>query len=612
MFRYPPVKFEKLPATPPLSVFNEANGLSPHDIFRLYEDSRGDVFISSTNEKRNAFYKWERANETLHDLTPTTGLPFKGNFISAFAEDRTGTLWLGFYHGGLARLSQGKAKFFKESNGLPQGGIFGIFVDRDGKIWLASRLDGVARIDAPEAEQPNFIKFTTAEGLSSNRTFAITQDGQGLMYIATDRDINRLNPATGAVKILKLSDEQPPREFRSAVRDASGVLWFGTTEGLVKYTPLPETASHPPEILLTGIEIEGQRQKVSAVGTIELNLPTLAPGQNQVRIDFTSLAALDDEEVSYQYKIEPSADWSPPIRERFVNLVGLSAGSYKIQLRAVASDGTASERVAVVSFKILPPIYQRAWFLALAAMVAAAAIYGIYRYRVARLLEVANMRTRIATDLHDDIGANLTKIAILSEVARQQFAAGSDSEGNGSSGNGGATTASPLVAISRISRESVSAMGDIVWAISPERDRLLDLVRRMRQHAEEIFTRRDIRLDFHAPEHEQQLRIGVDVRRDLFLVFKEATNNAARHSGCTRVQIDFRAEGQWLLLRIADNGAGFDAASESEGQGLASMRRRALALGGALAVESRAGQGTSISLKVPRARFRRAATVTSA
>src|SRR5262249_53207928 len=149
------------------------------------------------------------------------------------------------------------------------------------------------------------------------------------------------------------------------------------------------------------------------------------------------------------------------------------------------------------------------------------------------------------------------------EVAKQQF------------GDGDAERTSPLSSIADIARESVTSMSDIVWAISPKRDSLRDLTRRMRQHADEVFTLRDIDLDFRTPGPEQDLKLGSEVRRDLLLIFKEAVNNAARHSGCSRVNIDFHADGSWLSLVVADNGVGFDSSAVGEGHGLVSMDRRA-------------------------------------
>jgi signal transduction histidine kinase len=142
-------------------------------------------------------------------------------------------------------------------------------------------------------------------------------------------------------------------------------------------------------------------------------------------------------------------------------------------------------------------------------------------------------------------------------------------------------------------------MNDIVWAISPDHDSLLDLTRRMRQHAEEVFALRDIELDFNAsPASDFKLSVGV--RRDVLMIFKEAVNNAAKHSDCSRAAIDFRVENFVLSLRIADDGKGFDSQNETgDGQGLRSMARRAKALGGNLKVESTVGSETVIAFEMP-------------
>jgi signal transduction histidine kinase len=220
-------------------------------------------------------------------------------------------------------------------------------------------------------------------------------------------------------------------------------------------------------------------------------------------------------------------------------------------------------------------------------MCVAAAACAAYRYRMAQVLAIANLRTRIATDLHDDIGSNLTKIAILSEVARRQLGR-EEAASDGDS----------LSAIARISRESVSSMSDIVWAINPQRDHLLDLVRRMRQHAEQVFTTRGIRLTFRAPSEEQDIRLRADIRRDVFLIFKEAVNNAARHARCSEVEIDFRIADGRLSLSVCDDGGGFDPTQMSNGEGLASMRRRAERLGGACEVSSDNGKNTVVHVTI--------------
>ena len=186
--------------------------------------------------------------------------------------------------------------------------------------------------------------------------------------------------------------------------------------------------------------------------------------------------------------------------------------------------------------------------------------------------------------MHDDIGANLTKIAILSEVAHQQL---------GFANKPADTT---LSSIAHISRESVASMRDIVWAINPKRDRLLDLTRRMRGFASDIFTSRNIEFVFLAPTRDRELRLEPEVRRDVFLIFKEAVNNIVRHSACGKATIDLSVEGGWLVLSVSDNGKGVDGAAE--GEGLASMRRRAADFGGTLEIISANGNGTTVRLKI--------------
>ena len=238
-----------------------------------------------------------------------------------------------------------------------------------------------------------------------------------------------------------------------------------------------------------------------------------------------------------------------------------------------------------MAFTVLAPVWQRWWFLALAAAIAGGAAYALYRYRVARLLEVERVRTRIATDLHDDIGSNLTRIAFLSEAA-------------GLGGNGGGENGGALTSIARISRESVVSMNDIVWAIDPTRDTFLDLAQRMRQYAEEVFLARGVELDFSTPD-DVAIRLGHDLRRQLYLAFKECVNNAVRHSDCAGATVALRVEGGRLVLDVSDDGRGFDVGTARRGNGLANLRKRAAALEADLEVRSEPGRGTRIVLAVP-------------
>jgi signal transduction histidine kinase len=152
-------------------------------------------------------------------------------------------------------------------------------------------------------------------------------------------------------------------------------------------------------------------------------------------------------------------------------------------------------------------------------------------------------------------------------------------------------------------------MSDIVWAINPRKDHLSDLLQRMRRFASDVFTARHIAFQFRSPEPEHDIELGANVRREVFLIFKESVNNVVRHSGCTHAEIEFRIEADWLVLRVTDNGKGFDSTlaldnsapaikSARGGNGLPSMRKRAKEMGGQFQIVSRIGEGTTAILRV--------------
>jgi signal transduction histidine kinase len=196
------------------------------------------------------------------------------------------------------------------------------------------------------------------------------------------------------------------------------------------------------------------------------------------------------------------------------------------------------------------------------------------------------LRTRIASDLHDDVGSSLTQISMLSEIVRTRLVAP------------GAAVADPLSRIGTLSRESVDSMSDIVWAIDPARDTPLHLLQRMRRLAFELLESAGVQPDFTSSS-DARPRLTADVRRHVFLAFKESLNNVVRHADATVVRIQVSVEARQLTFVVADDGRGFDTARAVEGQGLRSLERRASTLGGLSQVTSSAGQGTRVMFSVP-------------
>jgi signal transduction histidine kinase len=431
---------------------------------------------------------------------------------------------------------------------------------------------------------PQFISYSDEQGLVSNAVWFIAEDDFGRMYFATDRGLEQFDASQNLWRHFNSKNGLSADYTRALTKDRKGNIWICTASGLTRFNPKAEHITNkPPPIYLSRVRIAGDDLPITETGANEIPLIELQATRNNLTIEFVGLNFTGEDNLSYQYKLEGSdVDWSVPTKQRDVNYARLASGNYRFLVRAVNREGVRSITPASFEFRILPPFYLRWWFIALCVLVVGSFTAVAYRYRVSRLLELERMRTRIATDLHDDIGANLTRISLLSEVAKQE------------SGNG-----KMLSSIANIARESVASMNDIVWAIAPEHDRLLDLTRRMRQHAEEVFVFREIDLQFNAPSPERDLKLSVGARRDLLLIFKEAVNNAARHSDCSQVAIDFLVEHSVLRLQIKDNGKGIDTDLQAEGQGLRSMKRRAAALGGKLEIDSQAGEGTTVRFELP-------------
>jgi signal transduction histidine kinase len=215
---------------------------------------------------------------------------------------------------------------------------------------------------------------------------------------------------------------------------------------------------------------------------------------------------------------------------------------------------------------------------------------------MARLIEMERVRTRIATDLHDDIGSSLSRMAILSEVVKRQV-------------GGAAQEAVPMLTeMAESSRGLLDSMSDIVWSIDPRRDDLSDLALRIRQFASDVFEARQIAWDLHIPQEFDRVRLNAAQRRQVFLIFKEAVNNIARHAGCSTARLNVHIAHHRLSAEIHDNGCGFDLsgirqlpaiANGNGGHGLESMQRRAAQIGGHLEIHSAPGKGTVLKLTIP-------------
>ena len=580
--------------------YTAKEGFTDAMVWKMYEDVRGDLWLATSYQDK--LLRWDHQIEKINQLSSNQDEPVLLPRPSSFAEDSTGTLWMGASNGkepSLIRYSNGDFKVFAEELGFPAGSVdylSNILVDGKGRLWFTTNTQGIGHIDDPKSDPPKVTWHNRSNGLSTIRTESLAEDQWGRIYIGTMRGVDCLTPETGQVRSFTTADGLPKEHIYVSARDAQGALWFGSPQGVARFVPEPPNPNQPPTIFLTRVRVAGVAQQVSEIG--DLNLPELKlnSSQTNVTLQFLSPSATSDPHIRYQYKLEGRQDWSALTEQRSVDFANLSAGSYRFLVRAVNADGIESKTPASVSFTVAAPVWQRWWFILLTVGAIGGLAYAAYRYRVAHLLALDRMRTRIATDLHDEVGSSLSQIAILSEVVRQKLRSGKN---DAPAENPDATE--PIDKIAATSRGAIDAMSEIVWLANPLRDHLSDLTQRMRLFASDTLTALDIQLRFHGPE--QDLNLDAEVRRHVFLLFKEAINNIARHSHATKVKVEFTLTDHHLSLRIWDNGQGFAEpkphASQNGGNGLLSMRQRAAELSGKLEIISGNGSGTTIKLEAP-------------
>ena len=592
-------------ATAVPTVYTTKDGLVQDNINRLFEDSRGDIWIAPFIPGREVLTRWDRASGRFHTYAPEDGVP-AFNAASSFYEDPRGVLFITLRDGGIVRYDGQRFRLLSEADGLPAGNIGGAFGDRAGRLWCWTAR-GVYRIDDPSATRLEPVFVATPTQLNGGTFGPVIQDRAGSLYVGTSQGIVRIENASKAagpadVRIASLytiSDGLAGSEVIGAYEDQEGRLWFNTTEGLSYFKPEAPERIDLPQIRIGGLRLADAAQTVSPAGEQSVAGLELMPGQAQLEVTFFGISFATGDRLSFEYRLVGGSDtWSAPQQLRSMLLANLAPGSYQFEVRAMSASGARSAQPARVAFRVIPPVWRRWWFITAASIFLLGAVVAFERYRAAnrrainrareeRLIELERVRRRIAADLHDEIGSSLTQISILSEVARRQ----GDQAADG--------VVQSLDTIAASSRELVGAMSDIVWAINPAKDHLSDLTQRMRRLAADAFTANNTFFTVDLPPSDQEIALGASVRREVFLMFKEAVTNVIKHAACTEAVVALAIEHGVLRLEIRDNGRGFDLASRTEGHGLASLRNRAAALRGSLTIVSAPGAGTAVTLEVP-------------
>lgn len=546
----------------------------------------------------------------LERFDEVAGKPFGD--VRAIARDKSGVLWFGTAGGGLIRRENGTFTRFKKADGLSSDFIECLYIADDGALWIGTFGGGLDRL-----KDGKFTVISHREGLPNEVIGHIESDGHGFLWMSSyggiiragERDLNSC--ADGKVsKVLFLSyginDGLPTLECSEGMQPAGaktpdGRLWFPTAKGLVVVDPGNATINPlPPPVHIEEMRVD-DRKFADGNDIGPLKVP---PGRHHIEIEYTALSFVAPEKVRFKYRLNNfEGEWADAGSGRVAIYNYIPPGSYSFQVIACNNDGVWNETGATLKFDVLPYFWQTTWFHVLGGLAtvlaASGAVWFETRRRMRRKLERAERqrdiereRTRIARDIHDDLGAQLTRITMLSESASEPEA---DPH----------RTAEGIRRIYETARELTSSMDEIVWAVSPRHDTLESLANYLERFAQDMLVPAGIRCRLDLPLQFPEWHLTSEVRHNVFLAFKEALHNAVKHSGASEVLIRLVMKQRSFELCVEDNGNGFEAGQKikpiiankgrtASGNGLENMQRRLAVIGGHCEVHSALGAGTKV------------------
>lgn len=567
------------------------------EILALFESSDGILWVGC----QNGLGRWDGQRWKL--FTTADGL--SGNGICAIAEDYRRNLWIGTQDNGLNYFDGHKFVSVGTTNGLPGDDISCLYIDSDGVLWVGTAAHGLAQL-----KNGNWKRFSTRNGLVSNSVGYIIGDDEGYLWIGSNLGLMRISRAAFDVtnsffcRVYGRPDGLPNRECSSgsqpsAIRSSDGKLWFPTIEGLAWIEPSKlKPNRRPPQVLIESAMVDNQEQNTNRLNSAWSSSVTIPPGKEQLDISYTALNFSAPQAVRFRYRLEGhESGWTDAGGLRVAHYADLPPGDYQFHVIACNEDGTWNTNGAVLGIVALPQFWQTNTFHIAVILLAFAAIVGIVRYVSTQKLHrqvqslkqreaLEHERARIARDLHDQLGANLTQVALLGELAEADKHLPDEVEEHSRQ-------------ISQTARETTRSLDEIVWAVNPSNDTLEGLANYVCKYAQEYLALANLPCRVDVPAQLPAAAIPPEVRHNVFLAFKESVHNVVKHAQAHEVWLRLALRPKQLVLQVEDNGRGFDTQAVSNRNGLRNMKRRMEDIGGEFSISPGANGGTLVQLSVP-------------
>ncbi len=572
---------------------NKVNDLQQYDVpsFEpsndLKFDTKGHVLIATPDKGLIVF---DTANKTTISFDADSKPPSQltSSSCNIIYEDHNGCIWIGTKKGinklqkdGITVKQYSRNK--KNSDLEPDWKVFDITEDKHGIIWFATYQHGIGRIN-PLNDSVSF--FSIAQGLPTCYFYKLCIDEQDNLWAASRMGIVNLNVVTLQNK-LYTEDEGFPLPH-----DIIDIHYSQYTKKLYILTHYSifeinaKNADHNyniPKTTITGFSVFDKEQPLSARSDISLKY-----NENFISIEFAALLFHSNKQIKYAYKMDGvDENWVYCNYKRNASYTNLSPGHYTFRVKSQSPQGVWNEPTGLFII-IKPPYWQTWWFYLLEALSVVASMLWINRLyterklakqttEIAKLQAVSTERARIASDMHDELGAGLTSIRMLSEIAAEKI-------------DRDITVKPEIEKIERSATTLSENLREIIWTMNTRFDKLEDFIVYIRTYAVEYFDDSPISFQFHSPDSIPQITLSGELRRNIFLCIKEALNNIVKHSGATEASLTFNVIGNILHTEINDNGTGINTTQINKfGNGMNIMKERLKKFGGYLEIDTTIG-----------------------
>ena len=506
------------------------------------------------------------------------------NRVYTLFKDREGTLWIGTFGGGLNKFNK-KTKSFKhymndplDEHSLSDNRVLSIYEDSKGILWIGTYGGGLNKFDRIHNV---FYRYKKKNGLNCDVVYGILEDNNKNLWMSSDNGIYRFNIESENITHFGLQDGLQSIEFSGGAyfKSKEGEMFFGGINGLNYFYP-DSVQNNPyiPPVVITSVKIfnkplMGEKHNIS-----------LPYSENFISFEFAALDYSNPKDNHYSYKLAGfENEWHfVDANYRIANYTNLSPGEYIFIVKGSNNDRIWNSTGVKVYITILPPFWKTWWFIIVCLFAGSLIIYYLSTIRIKNLLSIERLKTKLAADLHDNIGSGLTEISILSELAENNLNGNYEKHPE------------ELKKISEKARQLIDNMSDIVWVVNPKKDSLYDLILRLKDSYSDFLESINIRLRTSNLEKLEDIKLPMDFRQNLYLIFKEGINNCIKHSKCSSIELETNIQGNQIDIELSDDGIGLKNIYDNFGNGLNNMRKRAELIGGKVDWEKNSKGGTTV------------------